>query len=308
MILILVFFKESRGSIVLSRKAKHLNKYYDELEAAGCYGMLLSDDFSGKTPHASSRIVQRIRWKVQADEERASILNMISASLYRPFHLLFTEPVVFFFSLWITFAWSCLYLLFSTIPLIFSTRYNFTISQSGCVFAAISVGAIFSTLISIYQEPFARDYLPKRYQKFFATPEGRLFFCCIQSALLPIGCFWYGWTNYPSIPWIVPTLGIGCATMGIFSIYLAVFNYLADIYGPFASSALAAQSFCRNMAAGAFPVFVDQMYTNMGYPEASSLLGGVAAGLTIVPWVLVFYGPRIRKRSKIASSMVKEPE
>ena len=32
--------------------------------------------------------------------------------------------------------------------------------------------------------------------------------------------------------------------MGIFSIYLAVFNYLADTYHRYASSALAAQSFC----------------------------------------------------------------
>jgi len=33
--------------------------------------------------------------------------------------------------------------------------------------------------------------------------------------------------------------------MGIFSIYLAVFNYLADTYHRYASSALAAQSFCK---------------------------------------------------------------
>lgn len=43
---------------------------------------------------------------------------------------------------------------------------------------------------------------------------------------------------------------------GIFSIYLAVFNYLADSYHRYASSALAAQSFSRNMLAGAFPLYV----------------------------------------------------
>ena len=55
----------------------------------------------------------------------------------------------------------------------------------------------------------------------------------------------FGWTSFPNIPWIVPTLAVGCATMGIFSIYLAVFNYLADTYHRYASSALAAQSFCK---------------------------------------------------------------
>lgn len=59
------------------------------------------------------------------------------------------------------------------------------------------------------------------------------------------------------------------------------------------------------------------MFNNLGFPAASSLLGGIVsyrvircfkslihlqgALLTIVPWVLVFYGPKIRARSKFAS-------
>ena len=93
--------------------------------------------------------------------------------------------------------------------------------------------------------------------------------------------------------------------MGIFSIYLAVFNYLADIYHIYAPSALAAQSFCRNMAAGAFPIFVDIMYRRMTYQGASSLLGGISALLTVVPWMLVFYGPKIRARSKLARQLLE---
>lgn len=49
------------------------------------------------------------------------------------------------------------------------------------------------------------------------------------------------------------------------SIYLAVFNYLADIYGIYASSAQAAQSFCRNMVAGCFAIFVDVMFERLTY-------------------------------------------
>lgn len=92
---------------------------------------------------------------------------------------------------------------------------------------------------------------------------------------MPIGLFWFGWTSYSSVPWIVPTLAIGCATMGIFSIYLATFNYLADTYHRYASSAIAAQSFCRNILGGVFPLVADAMFTNLGYPGASSLLGGI---------------------------------
>ena len=105
----------------------------------------------------------------------------------------------------------------------------------------MATGALISTVLSIYQEKIARHY-----GKLSSTPEGRLYFSCIESALLPIGLFWFGWTSFSHIHWIVPTIAVGCATMGIFSIYLAVFNYLADTYHRYASSALAAQSFCES--------------------------------------------------------------
>jgi multidrug resistance protein len=310
MLVILLFFKESRGSVLLSRKAKVLNRWMEELETFGYYGFLMpvnGSTFVESKDTDMARAPQRIRWRVKSDEERATLLKMISISLYRPFHLLFTEPVVLFFSIWITFAWSVLYLLFSAIPLIFQTRYDFNVAQSCAIFAAVLIGAIISVIISVYQEPLAHKYVSnERLRAYFATPEGRLSFCCVQSSLLPIGCFWFGWTCFSDIPWIVPTLGIGCATMGIFSIYLAVFNYLADIYHIYASSALAAQSWLRNMSAGAFPVFTAIMFKKMTYQGAASFLGGVAAVLTIVPWALVLYGPRIRARSKIASALLKD--
>lgn len=197
----------------------------------------------------------------------------------------------------------------------FETSYDFNVQQSSAVFSgkpyltwtgasltvkAMCGGAVLSTALSIYQEKLANHY-----GKLSTTPEGRLYFSCIESALMPIGLFWFGWTSFPSIPWIVPTLAVSCSTMGVFSIYLAVFNYLADTYHRYASSALAAQSFCRNMLGGIFPLITTAMFTGMGFAGASSLLGGIGALLTLVPWVLVFYGPKIRARSKFASVRIR---
>ncbi|CZT11617.1 hypothetical protein WAI453_004649 [Rhynchosporium graminicola] len=300
-----LFFKETRGSIILSRKAVCLNKWYEEREAAGYIGFEMTTG-SEKTES------QRLRWKVKSDEERESIAKMIGISVYRPFHLLLTEPVVFFFSLWVAFAWAVLYLTFGSIPLVFGTSHGFNTQQSDAVFAAMCIGAILATIISIYQDRILAQYLvssgkniehPSRIRRVIdlSSPEGRLYFACIESALLPIGLFWFGWSHFSSIPWIVPTMGIGCATMGIYSIYLATFNYLADTYHRYASSALAAQSFCRNMLGGIFPLVTVQMFKGLTFQGAASLLGGIAALLTVVPWVLVFYGPRIRARSKFVS-------
>ena len=79
-IIIYILFKETRGSVLLSRKAKALNGYYEKLEAAGHFGVIVpSEDFT------EQKTVRRIRWKVKSDEQRASLLQMIRISLYRPF-------------------------------------------------------------------------------------------------------------------------------------------------------------------------------------------------------------------------------
>lgn len=222
-----LFFRETRGSIILSRKARCLNAWYEEREAAGHIGF---DMPTGREKFES----RRIRWLVKSDEERESITKMIGISVYRPFHLLFTEPVVFFFSLWVAFAWAVLYLTFGSIPLVFGRAHGFSTQQSGAIFSSMMIGAVLSTVLSIYQDRLLARYLastskdnenPSRWRRGIdlSAPEGRLYFACVESALLPIGLFWFGWTQFSSIPWIVPTMAIACATMGIYSIYLVRF-------------------------------------------------------------------------------------
>ena len=77
---IVLFFKETRGSVLLSRKAALLNKWYEAREEIGLVGfdMPIGADES-KTES------QRVRWKVKSDEERETLAKMIGISLYRPF-------------------------------------------------------------------------------------------------------------------------------------------------------------------------------------------------------------------------------
>ena len=136
------------------------------------------------------------------------------------------------------------------------------------------------------------------------VPEHRLYFSCVQSMLLPIGLFLFGWTPHYHVHWIVPAIAVGISTAGIFSVYLSVFNYLADTYQQYASSALAAQSFCRNMLGGIFPLISKQLFSNLTFGPAGSLLGAIGAALTLVPWVLVFYGRTIRANSKLTRKLI----
>lgn len=305
--LVAIFFKETRGPILLSRKAKVLNGWYEKLESLGCTGMELPqnspNDSSDEKLHLPK--VGRVRYKVLAEEQRASIWKMISLSLTRPAHLLFTEPILICFTLWISLAWAVLYLQFSSIPLVFTTNHGFTIEENGAVFTAVCVGGILSTVLSIYLDKWAVKRFGTRFTK---NPEGRLWFTCAQGLLLPIGLFWFGWTCYSSIHWIVPTLAVVAITMGCYSVFLATFNYTADVYRTYASSALAAAGICRNFLAAAFPLVTVQMFESMGFQAASSLLGGVALLLGLGPILLIWFGPRIRLKSKVARQFVREDE
>ncbi|RDW73381.1 hypothetical protein BP6252_07288 [Coleophoma cylindrospora] len=314
-----LFYSETRGNIILSRKAKALNAWYAKCEEMGHFGLELAvpDSQSPARP-------QRIRWKVKTDEDRQSIGQMVQISVYRPFHLLFTEPVVFFFSLWVTFAWTVLYATFTSIPLVFSRSHGFSIEESGSVFSVLSIATTIATILSIRQEKLLSNALAERGEKKstdpqggtatqtsrllrrldLTSPEARLYFACVESVLLPVGLFMFGWTQFHSIHWIVPTIALGFATMGIFFVYLSTFNYLADTYHRYASSALAAQSFCRNIIGGIFPLFTVALFNNLTFQGAGSLLGGLGALLTLVPWVLVYAGPTIRARSKFASEIM----
>lgn len=341
MLSVVFFFAESRGSVLLSRKAKVLNQWYEKLEAAGVYGVWAAPNTSEggfgvvdtekgldtpkAGPEAESRGYQlkRIRWVVKADEERSSLVVMITSSLFRPFQFLTMEPIVLAFSLWVSFAWAVLYLTFGSIPLVFQSVYGFSTEQAGYVFCAMVIGAILATLIGIYQEKMLKhpDWQRKTgktddecdevadQSKFWSfmrrrfpteSPESRLYFTCLTSILLPLGLYLFGFSSKPDVHWMAPALAICIATMGIYYVYLATFNYLADIYQAYASSALAAQSFCRNILGGIFPLVTAALFTNLGNSAAGGLLGGIATLLGIVPWVLVFFGERIRSKSKFA--------
>jgi hypothetical protein len=118
--------------------------------------------------------------------------------------LLFTEPVVFWFSIWISFSWALIFLFFESIPLIFQTSYGFTPQQSGLVLIAMCLGALSGNLFYPVQERLYRKYAHKVPQikllrrhrtrsgespNLQDNPEARLYSACILSIFMSIGMF-----------------------------------------------------------------------------------------------------------------------
>lgn len=59
---------------------------------------------------------------------------------------------------------------------------------------------------------------------------------------------------------------------------------------------------------GTFPLFTIPMYENLGYPEASTLLGALACAFSVLPFLLMAYGPQIRSRGRVAKQIARQQE
>jgi len=75
-------------------------------------------------------------------------------------------------------------------------------------------------------------------------------------------------------------------------------TYLVDTYHSYyGASALAANTLLRYGVGAGFPLFIIQMYSRLGIPWASSLLGFISILMLPIPWVLYKWGPFLRSKS-----------
>jgi len=134
-----------------------------------------------------------------------------------------------------------------------------------------------------------------------APPESRLLGAMVGAVAIPIGMFWFAWTNSPSISWVSPVVAGAPFGFGLVLVFLAVTTYLIDAYTIFAASVLAANSVLRSLFGAAFPLFTEQMYANLGIHWASSIPGFLALACVPFPFILYKYGAAIRSRCVYAS-------
>ncbi|KAG2140816.1 MFS general substrate transporter [Suillus cothurnatus] len=264
---VILMMSETRSSIILARIAKDTRK-------------MTGDP----------------RYRSSAEIDKPSMSSLIKTSCTRPLYFLFTEPIVQSFSLWIGFLWGVVYCLLESITTEFQSVYNFSVSDTGFV---LLVGAIIGFLANMYQETL--------YQKHFLMKgqEARLYMACVAAVVLPVSMFIYAWTASPNIPWIVPLIGLTAFTSGLFLIYQVSFLYLADCYGPYTSSAQAGQGLARNIMALMFSLFTQKMFAGMTYKWALTLWALLAMVMAPIPWILFFYGSKIRSRSKVSREILE---
>ncbi|PWY62966.1 MFS transporter [Aspergillus eucalypticola CBS 122712] len=222
------------------------------------------------------------RWIAPIEMLNRSVAQTVLRSIYRPLLLLTLEPMCLNLCIFSAILLGILYLFFGAFQLVFESVYGFELWQRGLCFLGLFVGMLFA----IFSDPFwRRNYtrLELKHQEAVGRsddfqPEWRLPPAIAGGPLVTIGLFIFAWTIYPQVHWIAPLIGSALFGAGTILVYSGIFTFLVDAYPTYAASALAANSFARSIFGGVFPLFGIQMYNNLGYHWATSLL----AFLTLV--------------------------
>ncbi|KAE9393585.1 MFS general substrate transporter [Gymnopus androsaceus JB14] len=236
---------------------------------------------------------------------KKTIGQRVENILARPFRMLIQEPMLLAATVYMSFVYGCLYLLFEAYPIVFTEGHKFNAGISGLMFLPLMIGgAIAVALYVLIFNP--------RYEKEIARcapnpvpPEFRMEIIAIAGPIYAASFFWFAWTSSPSISFWAPLMAGGGMGFGISWIFVSLFNYIIDTYLMMAASALAACTVIRSLFGAGFPLFANQMYARLGPEWASTLLGFLALAMVPIPFVFMKFGATLRAKSKNAAA--KQP-
>ncbi|RPB02671.1 MFS general substrate transporter [Choiromyces venosus 120613-1] len=226
---------------------------------------------------------------------------ILTVTLFRPIHMLFTEPIVAAISLYIAFVFGVLFEFFASYPYAFTRVHSFDSGEVGLAFLGLLVGLIASvaTFEICNKTLYSKAVGEAKLRGGRAAPEHRLYASMLGSFGIPISLFWFSWSMRKDVHWISPILAGIPFGWGNLCLFLGTTNYLIDLYESLnGASAMAANGLLRYTFGAVFPLFALQMYEKLGIQWAGSLLGFISLLLLPVPWVLFKWGDKIRAKSQ----------
>lgn len=164
--------------------------------------------------------------KLEIGKDRVTVFKRLSLSLSRPWKLLFREPIVMLVSIYMAIVYGTLYMMFAAFPIIFEVNKGWSPGFSGLAFLGILVGMVFAIGYAMWDNV--------RYTRIANATDGlvpaeaRLPGAIVGSIFLPIGLFWFAWTDGNNVHWIVPIIGSIFFATGLVLVFLSLLNYLID--------------------------------------------------------------------------------
>ncbi|EGO56964.1 hypothetical protein NEUTE1DRAFT_123368 [Neurospora tetrasperma FGSC 2508] len=236
----------------------------------------------------------------ELEDTQHSLSELTTIVLTRPIRMILMEPIVSTSCAYISLCYAIFYMTFEAYPFIFIDLYGLTPGQCGLTYLAMGVGClialpIFMAWDSILTRARHRNAAWTRQEEYRRLP-----LACLGGPMFVVSLFWLGFTSRsPSIiPFWIPMLSGIPFGMGFMCVFQALLNYLTDAYEIFAASANAAASCSRSLLATLLPLATAPMFHRLGIAGACSLLGGLSLLMTMMPFIFLWQGEKIRRNSK----------
>lgn len=243
------------------------------------------------------------RYKAPLEMVETDIASLFKGILFKPFAMLIQEPMLLAITIYMSFVYGVLYLLFEAYPIVFQEGHGFNTGISGLMFIPFFLGGVVAVIIfMLYFNPRYVKKLESMPKGQRVPPEERLLPVMVAAPAMVVSLFWFAWTSYPSISWWAPALAGSLLGFALLFIFVGLFNFLVDVYLASAASALSANTVVRSAFGAGFPLFATQMYQKLGTQWASTLLGFIALVMVPIPLVLYKFGGRVRAWSKHAAA------
>jgi MFS family permease len=113
-------------------------------------------------------------------------LDLFLLNIIRPTKLLCLSPIVFFLSLYLAICYGLMYMIFTSLTVLFERQYNVTNGNVGLTFIGLGVGQLFGL---IFFGTFSDRILKKMANGGEMKPEYRLPPLIFGGVLLPLGLF-----------------------------------------------------------------------------------------------------------------------
>lgn len=104
--------------------------------------------------------------------------------------------------------------------------------------------------------------------------------------------------SQPTIPWPSPVIGTALYVYSSVLTLISIVTYLFDAYPPAGTlAALTAAAVSRILLAGIIPLVILQDVTSITGAWALSIFGFIGIAAAFIPYLIYFFGPRMRLRS-----------
>ena len=270
-----IFFRETYEPLVLTKRAAQ-----GQIEA--------------ENPKVSSR-------SNEADSNTLSKPGYSWASFLRPLKV-FLIPTFLIPASCVAIIYGFVYILFTTISEVFQARYAFSTGASGLSFIGIGIGMATATYVCGATPDWHTSRMKRRHGG-EVKPEWRLPLMVPGSCAASAGLLLYGWTAEAYVHWIVPILGTSFVGFSLSATAIPAITYLADTFGRYRASAIAAMHMYRLILTILLPLAGSALYNRLGMGWGNSVLAFISIVMIPVPILFLKFGERLRQKFVIESRL-----